>query len=83
MKKIFLVVLVASTLFIQNNSFAQFNLPKKKGAASKTTNDKVVPTSPSTDAAPVQPLPPPAANNNSTAVNPNNKASKPADTTLS
>ena len=38
MKKIYLVLLVAVALFAQNNSFAQFNLPKKKGATTKVSD---------------------------------------------
>ncbi|MEY4278341.1 MAG: hypothetical protein RL377_345, partial [Bacteroidota bacterium] len=80
MKKTYLALLVFATLFVQSNSFAQFNLPKKKGAANKTT-DKVVPTSPNVEPAPVQVVPAPTTNNNTT-VDPNIKPTKVVDTTV-
>jgi gliding motility associated protien GldN len=47
MKKIYLVLLILSLVFFKSNTFAQFNLPKKKSAVNKTIADKEV-LSPST-----------------------------------
>ncbi len=40
MKKIYLVLLILSLVFFKSNTFAQFNLPKKKSAVNKTIADK-------------------------------------------
>ncbi|MFN5253985.1 MAG: hypothetical protein ACK5BD_07625 [Chitinophagaceae bacterium] len=80
MKKTYLILLVFVSLFVQTNIFAQFNLPKKKGASTKTTTDKVVPTSPNVETAPVQVVPAPTINNNT--VDPNIKPTKVVDTTV-
>lgn len=82
MKKTYLVVLVAFVFSLHNNSFAQFNLPKKKGAASKTNTDKVVPTSSAVENTPVQTIPAPTTKNTNTLVDPNIKPTKSVDTTL-
>jgi gliding motility associated protien GldN len=81
MKKISLLALVVATIFVQNKSFAQFNLPKKKGATNKTT-EKTTPADPTpVQTAPVQQVPAPNVNN-STLVDPNIKPSKVVDTTV-
>ncbi|MFM1929583.1 MAG: hypothetical protein RL387_911, partial [Bacteroidota bacterium] len=81
MKKISLLALVVATIFVQNKSFAQFNLPKKKGATNKTT-EKTTPADPTpVQTAPVQQVPAPNVNN-STLVDPNIKPTKVVDTTV-
>jgi hypothetical protein len=80
MKKTYLVLLVFVSLFVQTNSFAQFNLPKKKGTANKTTTDKVAPSSSNVETAPVQVVAAPTINNNT--VDPNIKPTKVVDTTV-
>ena len=44
MKKLYLVSLILILVFSKTNAFAQFNLPKKKGATNKTTTEKEVST---------------------------------------
>jgi len=80
MKKTYLVVLIIVSVFVQTNSFAQFNLPKKKGATNKTTTEKIESNTPSVEAAPVKAAPAPATN---TTTDPANiKPSKTIDTTV-
>ena len=80
MKKTYLVVLIIASVFVQTNSFAQFNLPKKKGATNKTTTEKVESNTPSVETAPVKAAPTPTTN---TTTDPANiKPSKTIDTTL-
>ena len=80
MKKTYLVVLIIASVFLQTNSFAQFNLPKKKGATNKTTTEKVESNTPGVETTPVKAAPTPTTN---TTTDPANiKPSKTIDTTV-